>query len=71
MVGPKTHYFESKILPYRLIFRLQVEEIECDILFFCEIHFLVQNQKKKVYFISKSYSRIFSHTQTYGKSMVF
>ena len=32
--GTKTHYFESKILPYGLIFRPQVEENECEPLIF-------------------------------------
>ena len=51
-VGTKTLYFESKIQPYGLIFQSQVEENECDILFSCEINFVVQNKEKKGIFLS-------------------
>ena len=50
VVGTKTHYFESKIQPYGLIFCPRVERNEYDTIFFWEIRFVVQKQETKVYF---------------------
>ena len=54
VVGTKITVLDSKIQPYGLIFRPQVEENECDILFSCKIHLVVQNQEIKCIFVSKT-----------------
>ena len=51
-VGTKNHYFESKIQPYLLIFRPQVEENECDILFFLWNSCCCSKSREKGVFLS-------------------
>ena len=48
------HCLDSQIHLYGLIFCPQVEENKCGILFYCEIHFCVQNQEKKYIFVRKT-----------------
>ena len=54
VVGTKSHCLDSKIQPYGLIFRPQVEENKCDNLFFLYNLFRCLNQEKRCIFVSKT-----------------
>ena len=53
-VGTRTHYLRVKSSHIGLYFAHRWRRMSVNYYFSCEIHFVVHNQEKKVFFVSKN-----------------